>query len=45
MQNCIKKNLVLAAEASVLSLETNGTLLVSLKPFVVELPAKIGKEV
>jgi hypothetical protein len=45
MQNSIRKNLVLAAEESVLSLETNGTHLVSLKPFVAGLLAKTGKEV
>jgi len=44
-QSYIKKNLVLAAEASVLSLETNGTHLVSLKPFVVGLLVRTGKKV
>jgi len=44
-QSCIKKNLVLAVEVNVLSLKTNGTHLVSLKPFVGELLVRTGKEV
>lgn len=45
MQNYIRKNLVLAVEASVLSMEINGTHPVSLKPFVAGLLVKTGKEV
>lgn len=44
MQNFIKKNLVLAAEESVLSMEINGIHLVSLKPYVGGLLARIGRE-
>lgn len=43
-QNCIKKNLVLAVEGSVLSLETIGIHLANLKPFVEGLLARTGKE-
>lgn len=44
-QSYIKRNLVLVVEASVLSSETNGTHLVSLKPFVAGLLVRTGKEV
>lgn len=44
MQNYIKKNLALAVGGSVLSMEISGIHLVSLKPFVVGLQARIGKE-
>lgn len=45
MLNCIKKNLGLVAEGSVLSLEISGTHLASLRPYVGGPLAKIGKEV
>lgn len=44
MPNCIKKNLVLAVEGSVLSLETIGIHLANLKPYVEGLLARTGKE-
>jgi len=44
MQNFTKKNLALAVEESVLSLEINGILLMSLNPFVARPPTRIGKE-
>lgn len=45
MQNFIKKNLVLAVEGSVLSLEINGIHLVNLKHSVEGLLVRTGKEV